>query len=154
MASGPKVTTISQLKEYAKGQVVELPPFGDGQPFVARLSRPSLLELVKNGSIPNALLNTANSLFLNKAIGEGKEDLLPEVFQVMEALCRATFLEPTYDQIHECGLTLTDEQILFVFGYTQKGIEALNSFRGKSGSSSSSGNVPKVQSPALRANGD
>lgn len=139
-----KVTSISQLREYARGQVVELPPFGNDQPFVARLGRPSLLELVKSGSIPNALLNTANSLFINNALGEGKENLLPEVFQVMEALCKATFLEPTYEQIRECGLTLTDEQIMFVFGYTQKGVEALNSFRRKSGNSSSVGDGAKV----------
>ena len=32
-----EVTSISQLNEYAKGQLVELPSFGEGQPFFARL---------------------------------------------------------------------------------------------------------------------
>ena len=49
-----KVTRIEDLKEYAKGQVVELPPFAEGQPLVVRMSRPSMLAMVEKGRIPIA----------------------------------------------------------------------------------------------------
>lgn len=129
MENNLKITSLHDLQEYAKGQIVELPPFGEGQPFVARLGRPSLLELVKNGSIPNALLTTANELFVNGKMNEEKEELLGEVFGVMDALAEATFLEPTYKEIKDAGVTLTDEQMMFVFSYTQKGVAALRPFR-------------------------
>lgn len=59
----PGVTTIDDLRRYAKGSLVKLPSFAAGQPFVARLKRPSMMELVKNGEIPNELLTRANELF-------------------------------------------------------------------------------------------
>lgn len=129
MENNLKITSLHDLQEYAKGQIVELPPFGEGQPFVARLGRPSLLELVKNGNIPNSLLTTANELFVNGKMNEEKEELLGEVFGVMDALAEATFLEPTYKEIKDAGVTLTDEQMMFVFSYTQKGVAALRPFR-------------------------
>ena len=60
-----EITSLRTLQGYAEGQVVELPPFGEGQPFVARICRPSMLVLAKSGKIPNSLLETANSLFVD-----------------------------------------------------------------------------------------
>ena len=34
-----------------------------------------------------------------------------------------------YDDLKEAGVKLTDEQMMFVFNYTQNGVEALESFR-------------------------
>lgn len=129
----PQVTSLSQLKEYSKGQLVELPSFAEGQPFYARLIRPSMLELVKTGRIPNALLTTANELFKSggAAVDVDDNESLPAIFGVMETLCEATFLEPTYDEIKESGIKLTDDQLMFVFNYTQVGVKALDSFRKK-----------------------
>ena len=33
------VTSIEDLKKYARGTIVELPCFAEGQPFVARLNK-------------------------------------------------------------------------------------------------------------------
>ena len=129
MSDLKKVTSIIDLQKYAKGQLVELPPFAEGQPFVARLVRPSLLELVKNGGIPNSLLATANELFVDGKMDKDDESMMGEVFAVIESLCKATFTEPTYDEIIQAGVHLTDEQLMFIFSYTQKGIQALDSFR-------------------------
>lgn len=123
------VTTLEQLKQYAQGQIVQLPSFGDDQPFVARLGRPSLMQLAKDGEIPNALLGTAGQLFTSGISSKKDENMLSEVYGVMESLCRATMLEPTYDDIIAAGLHLTDEQMLAIFEYTQKGVKALKSFR-------------------------
>lgn len=34
-----KVTSIEELKEYARGQFTELPPFAEGQPFFCETSQ-------------------------------------------------------------------------------------------------------------------
>ena len=131
VSSQKAVTTVSDLEKYAKGCLVELPPFAEGQPFVARIKRPSMLMLVKSGKIPNSLLTTANSLFTGKgdAFDVDNEKQLDNVFGVIEVLCESAFVEPTYEQIKSSGLELTDDQMMFVFNYSQKGTKMLENFR-------------------------
>ena len=133
MAEKITVTKISDLTEYAKGQIVELPPFAEGMPFVARLRRPSMLALVKGGKIPNELLKSANELFMGKSSGGSgvDEDVMAKMMEVFEILCEASFIEPTYTEIKESGIELTDDQYTFIFNYSQTGVRALKSFRGE-----------------------
>lgn len=145
-----EVTAISELKEYQKGQIVELPEFADGQKFFARLRRPSLLKLVKTGKIPNSLIATANRLFNGESIDETSSTSMQEFFEVLDALCAATFLEPTYNELLENGIELTDEQYVAVFSYTQRGVKALESFRQESANNGDSFNVKNVQGKAVK----
>ena len=126
-----KVTNIQDLQKYKGGQMVELPPFAEGQPFVAMMKRPSMLALAKENKIPNSLLISANELFAQGGNGfkVENEQALKEVFEVIDVLCEASFIEPTYAEIVESGLTLTDEQYMFIFNYTQVGVKALEEFR-------------------------
>lgn len=124
-------TSVSELKKYAKGSIVELPPFADGQPFVARMKRPSMLKLIKEGTIPNTLLVKANELFANtqQAFDPDNEDTMQEVFDIIDIIAEASFVEPTYSEIKESGVDLTDDQLMFIFNYSQRGVKALESFR-------------------------
>lgn len=126
-----EVTSLNSLQQYAQGQLVELPAFAEGQPFVARLRRPSMMVLAKTGKIPNTLLSTANALFNGDKKATMDPSALKEVMGIMEVICQASFVEPTYEQIQEVGLELTDEQFMAVFNYSQAGIRALDSFRQK-----------------------
>lgn len=124
-------TSVTDLVKYREGELVELPPFGENQPFFARLRRPSMLVLAKSGKIPNELLISANSLF-EKGSGSFDsldEQMLTKMFDVMEVICEASFVEPTYNDIKQAGIELTDDQYLFVFGYSQNGVRQLDSFR-------------------------
>lgn len=123
------VTTIEQMVEYNKGTIVRLPDFADGQPFVARVRRPSLLVLVKSGKIPNSLLNQATDLFKNGAGSLGEENTVSDLYSIMEAICEAALVKPSYTDIKKADLTLNDEQMMALFSYTQQGIKALESFR-------------------------
>lgn len=125
------ITSIEELKKYQEGEVVELPSFAVNQPFVARLRRPSMLVLAKNGAIPNDLLTSANSLFEKggQSFNALDETMLTKMFDVMEVICEASFVEPSYKALKEAGIELTDEQYMFVFGYSQNGVKQLNSFR-------------------------
>lgn len=129
-----KIVSIEELKELASGEIVELPPFNEGQNFYVKLRRPSFLQMVKAGKIPNALLADANVLFANGANGVinksiKEEDTLERLLDVIEVICEESFVEPTYKQIKDAGITLTDSQLLAVFAYTQNGVESLKNFR-------------------------
>lgn len=124
-----EITNLQQLQTYAQGQVVQFPDFAEGQPFVARIKRPSMLALAKADKIPNALLQTANNMFSGRGVSEKKPTALADLFQVLDVMCEACFVEPTFAQIKEAGVQLTDEQLMFVFKYSQEGVKALDSFR-------------------------
>lgn len=142
--SNLRITTIEELASIAKGEVVELPPFQEGVPFVARLKRPSLMGLVKSGRIPNSLVKTASKLFNGKGVDDNNDKAMSQVFDVFDALCEAAFVEPAWKDLKEAGIELTDEQYMAVFGYTQKGIESLAPFRSQQGSAGANGGSTAV----------
>ena len=140
-----KVTSIEQLKEYANGQLVELPPFAEGQPFVVRMKRPSIMVLVKTGKVPNRLITMANQLFLgNKKMDEKNAKLLPEMFEVFDAIVESSLVEPKYSEIKEAGIELTDDQLMAIFNYTQSGVKALERFHNESAANLSAVNEQEV----------
>lgn len=126
---GLVVTSLDDLVKTSKGTLVELPPFVEGVPFVARLKRPSMLALVKAGKIPNALIGTASELFSKGKFDESDTNAMSNLFDVLDAVCGACFVEPTFQELKENDITLTDDQLMFVFNYTQNGVAALGSFR-------------------------
>lgn len=128
-----KVTTLSDLQSYKEGVMVRLPDFSNGQPFVARLKRPSMLILAKSGRIPNQLLTTAGELFVK---GSGSFDtkdknMLSNFYDTCHVICEAALMEPTLEEIESSGVELTDEQIMAIFNYTQSGVSTLKKFRQK-----------------------
>lgn len=129
-----KVTSLEELKNYSRGSVVEFPPFGVNQPFVARVRRPSMLVLAKQGKIPNALLTSASELFAKGGDGMDTDNpqLLEDMYGVCHLMAEATLVEPTLAEIEDAGLTLTDDQMMAIFNYSQVGIQALDSFRTES----------------------
>lgn len=124
-------TSIFDLQRYSKGTLVRFPDFAEGQPFVARVRRPSMLVLAKQGKIPNTLLTSANELFSKGGAGlDGdNENMLADVYSICEIICDAALKEPTYQQIKDAGLELSDDQLMAIFNYTQTGAKALESFR-------------------------
>lgn len=129
--SEQQVTSIADLKSYAQGQIVELPPFAEGMPFVAQLRRPSMLFLAKTGQIPNTLLAKAGQLFNGGGASLDSDDtnMLSNVYDIAMVVIKASLVSPTIDEIHDAGLELSDDQIMAIFNYTQGGIKALEQFR-------------------------
>lgn len=125
------ITTVSDLQSYAAGTVVRFPDFGDGQPFVARVRRPSMLVLAKQGKIPNSLLTTAGELFAKGGGGldSDNENMLGDMYNIMDIIATAALIQPTMEEIKGVGLELSDDQLMAIFNYSQTGIKALESFR-------------------------
>lgn len=125
-----QVTSLEQLKQYVNGNIVRLPDFAEGQPFVAKLKRPSILGMAKQGKIPNSLLVKTNELFVQSGSLDTEENsMMQEIYDVIDLIASETFVEPTYDEIKSTGIELTDEQMMFIFNYSQQGVKALESFR-------------------------
>jgi hypothetical protein len=125
------ITSLDELKAYSQGAVVELPPFAEDMPFVAKIRRPSMLVLAKSGKIPNELLKSANELFYGntKTSAIEEPDSMKNLMGIFDTICEACFVEPTWNQLKEAGIELTDEQYTFIFNYTQNGVKSLKSFR-------------------------
>lgn len=126
-----KVTSIDQLKVMSGGEIVKLPPFVQGQDFYAKLRRPSMLKLVQSGQIPNSLLRTANMLFsggVNEEL-DRDDEFMKDMFEVIDVLANAVFVEPSWKDLKDADIELTDEQYMFIFNYTQEGVKALEPFR-------------------------
>ena len=129
-AKTEQVTSLEQLKQYANGNIVRLPDFAEGQPFVAKLKRPSILGMAKQGKIPNSLLVKTNELFVQSgSLYTEENSMMQEIYDVIDLIANETFVEPTYDEIKSTGIELTDEQMMFIFNYSQQGVKALESFR-------------------------
>lgn len=127
----PGITSFDDLVRYSAGSVVKLPDFANGQPFIARLKRPSMLALAKSGRIPNALLKSAMSLFAEGGNVLRKDDngMLGELYDICRIMCDAALVEPKLSDIEKAGLELSDDQLMAIFNYTQSGVNALSSFR-------------------------
>ena len=123
------VTSIEQLKKTAQGQVVELLGWGE-EPFVCRLKRPSLLGLVASGKVPNPLLNAAYILF-NGPKTSNDVISLEENQEMLTIIAKESLVEPSYEQLEEIGLELTDAQLTEIWNYSQVGVSSLVSFRKK-----------------------
>lgn len=129
-AETEQVTSLEQLKQYANGNIVRLPDFAEGQPFIAKLKRPSILGMAKQGKIPNSLLVKTNELFVQSGSLDTEENsMMQEIYDVIDLIADETFVEPTYKEIKSTGIELTDEQMMFIFNYSQQGVKALESFR-------------------------
>lgn len=119
-----KITSIEDIKKLKakEGEVIELPGFDENTPFIARVKRPSLMELCKNGTIPNPLLGAAQKVF------EGSIDKanIKEYGDVMRKVVEVALVEPKYAEVKDM---LSDDQIVIIFDYTQKGVVALLPFR-------------------------
>ena len=127
-----KVTNLKDLKNIAKGEVVELPSFSE-TPFIARLRQPSLVGLVANGKMPNHLVGLATALFnadsdkVNKITETQKG--IKELYELMLVVAEECLVEPTMADIKEAGLELSDIQLTAIFNYSQRGAKVLESFR-------------------------
>lgn len=125
------VTSFADLQSFAMGTVVRFPDFASGQPFVARVRRPSLLALAKQGRIPNTLLASASELFKGGGAGinSDKDDMLSDIYDICRIICEASLIEPTLQDIEAAGIELSDDQFMAIFSYAQTGVESLKSFR-------------------------
>lgn len=127
------VVSIDELKKkYA--QEVELPGFDGTEAITVLLKRPSLMEMAASGKIRNDLLGAVAELF-NEGITQvdsGKK--FKELSDAMVEVAKAALVSPTYKEITDAGMSLTDQQLIFIHSFVNTGVDRLASFREKAGS--------------------
>lgn len=133
-------------------QDIILPGWDKGELFECRAKRPTLYNMASLGMIPNPLLKPIQTLFsgVRKDIDE-----VPVADQAKSLIQMAKYalVEPTYDELTEAGLTLTDEQLLTLYAFAIGGAAALEPFRDRlRGGAGGDGEV--VPDEAERVSGD
>ena len=118
-----KELEVTKIEDITSGELVELPPFSNGKPLVARLASPSLLTLCATGVIPNELLSEAQDIYEGKDMQSGK---IKDYGKVMIAVAEATLIEPKYEDIKDY---LNSRQLITIYNYAQSGVRALIPFR-------------------------
>ncbi|MEY8275093.1 hypothetical protein [Blautia marasmi] len=125
------VASIEDIKKIAGGSEVELPGFtSESDSFNVMLKRPSIMRLAQEGIIPNALLGTASELFkngANSAMSSGEK--MKELGEVLTTIAKASLINPTYEELEEAGIELTDPQLLYIYNFVQTGVDSLKVFR-------------------------
>lgn len=130
-----KVTSIESLKSKGvdKGAILPLEGFYDDEPFVVRVKRVPLLGMVEAGFIPNELLTAAHNVFYgNKGAKLTPEEIgnnFKEYAEICKVIAKNSLVEPTYAELQEAGIELTDNQLVGIYSFWQSGVAALKSFR-------------------------
>lgn len=134
-------TSLEDLKRIGATET-ELPPFSDGTPFIAKLKTVSIIDMARNGRIPNPLMKTILKVLgaddentdvekfeenTNNEIIANEEDT-KQTFDFILTVVKSSLVSPTYKEIEECGVTLSDEQIFSIFSHALGGIELLSKF--------------------------
>lgn len=134
-----QITSLEQLQAIKQTEIVELPSFEDGTPLVVEIKKPNMMQLLTSGKIPNTLLSVATEMFNGKTgqvMGKASEDIktLKELVGMMEILAEASLVKPSYKDIKELNIQLTENQLMAILMYSQGGIKSLEKFRNQQAS--------------------
>ena len=130
-----QVTSLEQLKKVKRTEIIELGKFEDGTPLVVEVKQPDMMGLMASGKIPNSLLKPAMKVFNGKTkeitdkVALDDADALKDMAELMNMLADICLVNPTHEEIKDCGLDLTLNMKLALLVYTQGGIQALEGFR-------------------------
>lgn len=117
-----------KLAELAKGTEIELPGFAAEETISVRLRRPSLMLLASEGKIPNSLLASVEELF-----EKGDKNTVPfkERGEIFRIVAMASLVSPSWKELQSAGVNLTDLQLLYIYNFSQTGVDTLRRFREK-----------------------
>lgn len=134
-----------KLAELAQGMEIELPGFEAEETISVRLRRPSLMLLASEGKIPNSLLASVEELF-----EKGDKNTVPfkERGEIFRIVAMASLVSPSWEELQSAGVNLTDLQLLYIYNFSQTGVDSLRRFREKQRAEELSGNGEDVPAAA------
>lgn len=121
-------TPAHDFMKYAAGMEVELPGFTAGETISVRLRRPSLMLLAAEGKIPNSLLAAVEELFEK---GDKNTVSFKERAEIFRIVAMASLVSPSWEELQSAGVNLTDLQLLYIYNFSQTGVDTLRRFREK-----------------------
>nr|DAZ16880.1 MAG TPA: hypothetical protein [Caudoviricetes sp.] len=117
-----------KLTELAQGTEIELPGFAAEETISVRLRRPSLMLLAAEGKIPNTLLASVEDLFEK---GDKNTVSFKERAEIFRIVAMASLVSPSWEELQNAGVNLTDLQLLYIYNFSQTGVDTLRRFREK-----------------------
>lgn len=132
-----------KAKQYTK---VEIPGWGVDDTFAVKLKNFNLLDVVSKGKIPNPLVGTVIGLFKGKGIDIKEAEGIKNLNEVTEFFCEICLVEPTFKELKENEIELTDDQKGIIYEFATEGPRALIPFLTKhknTGVSEHGADVPK-----------
>lgn len=126
---GNMIQDIEALRAKYGVREYPLPGWEPGEDFIAKLRRPSLTDMTAvAGYVPNPLMGVIADMFMPTA---KKVSKIPQDQQAkaLQAMAKFALVEPTYDQLTEAGISLTDQQYNAIYTFTLGGATALARFR-------------------------
>lgn len=128
-----KVSTLAELQQESKGKVIEIAGFDGITPIKVKVKPVSLMAAIAGDSIPNELLSKAVEVFEGQPKKEPyTRDKIIEMYDMLIWYARTCLVEPTYQELEEAGIELTDFQLMDIYHFAREGQAALSTFRGQS----------------------
>ena len=146
-----QVTSLSDIKREAEGELVKLKGWSN-KPFVARLKRCSMMGLVSKGVIPNSLMAVADELFNGKS--KNSKTSMTDSAKILKIIATEVLAEPRMEDLDKMDVQLTDEQLLELFQYSQRGLKGLQSFRKEQADYANHQRLKLLQTTTQPDNGD
>lgn len=134
-----------KLTELAQGKEIELPGFAAEETISVRLRRPSLMLLAAEGKIPNTLLASVEDLFEK---GDKNTVSFKERAEIFRIVAMASLVSPSWEELQNAGVNLTDLQLLYIYNFSQTGVDTLRRFREKQRTEKLSGHGKNVPAAA------
>lgn len=131
-----KITNVNEIKEYFEGEIVELAPFENGKPFVARVRVPSLVEIYRLGKIPNTLIVEVRKYFDTLEKDENNNVTINfadkrarNLMNLALKMADVVLIEPSMKELREAKIRLSDMQLLSIYNYVDKKVSEMIPFR-------------------------
>lgn len=134
-----------KLTELAQGTEIELPGFAAEETISVRLRRPSLMLLAAEGKIPNTLLASVEDLFEK---GDKNTVSFKERAEIFRIVAMASLVSPSWEELQNAGVNLTDLQLLYIYNFSQTGVDTLRRFHEKQRTEKLSGHGKDVSAAA------
>lgn len=123
-----KVTNFAELAKTKGVQTIVLPGWEDGKDFVCLAKRPSVFNMASTGHIPNPLMGSVHKLF-SGSVKDITSVSYKDQADVFLTLAKYALVEPTFDEITDAGMELTDDQLTALYAFAVGGVARLDSFR-------------------------
>jgi len=129
------VITLEQIRERARGEVIEIPDWDGRGTIKVRARKIDITPIaMQAGVIPNSLKVKAQEVFEGKVPRRIKTDEITlemeKLIPALDAIAKEALVEPRYEDI-QAILPLTLMQKLAIFRYVTKEVQQLESFRGE-----------------------
>lgn len=122
------ITPLEAMQAAIQPEEIALSGWRRGQEITVRVRKPNFYALLAKGSIPNPLIPEMDKLFVRRD-RKGYAEPDAKFAETLVAIAELTLVEPSYQELTDAGVELTDDQLTELSIYATSGAEALATFR-------------------------